>query len=43
MRIAINAVAIQGGGSQTYLLNTLNALCAISGDHQLKKHGNTSY
>jgi glycosyltransferase involved in cell wall biosynthesis len=35
MRIAINAVAVHGGGSLTYLLNILKALCAISGDHHL--------
>lgn len=35
MRIAINALAVQGGGSQTYLLSILKALSAISGDHQL--------
>ena len=34
MRIAINAVAAQGGGSRTYLLHILKALAAASRDHQ---------
>lgn len=35
MRIAINAVAVHGGGAQTYLLSILRALCAISHPHEL--------
>ena len=34
MRIAINAVAALGGGSQTYLLNILKALSAVAAEHE---------
>lgn len=34
MRIAINAVAVHGGGAQTYLLSILRALCTISHPHE---------
>ncbi len=34
MRIAINAVAVSGGGGQTYLLNILTALCHVSTAHE---------
>ena len=35
MRIAINAVAVSGGGGQTYLLNILHALRAAAPGHDL--------
>lgn len=35
MRIAVNAVAVSGGGGQTYLLNILPALCAAAPEHEL--------
>jgi hypothetical protein len=34
MRIAINAVAVQGGGGETYLLNIIRALCAVGASHE---------
>jgi len=34
VRIAVNAVAVEGGGGQTYLLNILDALCARDGTHE---------
>jgi len=34
MRIVVNAVAVQGGGGQTYLLNILEALCAAEPTHE---------
>jgi hypothetical protein len=34
MRVAINAVAVDAGGSETYLLRVLKALCAMSVDHE---------
>ncbi len=34
MRVAINAVAVDGGGGQTYLQNILRALCQISTAHE---------
>lgn len=34
LRIAINAVAVQGGGGQTYLLNILRALAAAGAPHE---------
>ncbi len=34
MRIAINAIAVQGGGGERYLLNMLKGLCAIGSQHE---------
>ena len=34
MRIAINAVAVRGGGGETYLLNILKALCVVGTWHE---------
>ena len=34
MRIVINAIAVEGGGGETYLLNMLKGLCAIGSQHE---------
>jgi glycosyltransferase involved in cell wall biosynthesis len=34
MRIAVNAVAVRGGGGQTYLVNILEALCDVEPAHE---------
>lgn len=34
MRIAINAVAVQGGGGRVYLENVLESLCAVGASHE---------
>lgn len=34
MRIAINALAVDGGGGQTYLLNIVHALCRATVSHE---------
>jgi len=34
VRVAINAVAVDGGGSQTYLLSILKPLCAMAVNHE---------
>lgn len=34
MRIAINAVAVRGGGGETYLVNILKSLCAVGDAHE---------
>ncbi len=34
MRIAINAVAVRGGGGETYLVNILKSLCAVGASHE---------
>ena len=35
MRIALNAVAVEGGGGETYLLNIVKGLCALRAPHEL--------